>query len=978
MIYTGKSTVYNKHPSRFWCRDLEAFRKFRTKLHFFSTSVSVFHLPRMFSWFPLDDLYQQYIGKVKHAIFHAQKAGRRRVVVATEENVIASLDLRRGELFWRHVLGENDSVDQIDIALGKYVITLSSGSILRTWNLPDGQMVWESFLQVSASSMSLFFVPASIEVGTDQQIFVSAGGCLHAVSSIDGEVIWKREFTDSLEIQKLFQTPYGDITAIGFSSSSQIDIYQLSAKNGDILVHKSASFPGGFSREASFVSGDVFVTLDATRYILVLVNLNGGEIRFHQTHISDLAEGYSGTAAILPQKFTGMFALELDSLIMLMKVESGRDLEIIEKIPHPASISDSLFLANGQQAFAMVKHEETNNILKESINLDSQRGSVQKVFLNNYVKTDKSHGFRALVVMEDHSLLLVQQGEIVWSREDGLASIIASTTSELPVEKGVSVAKVEHSIFEWIKGHLLKVKGTLMLANAEDLAAIQRMRLKSFEKTKMTRDHNGFRKLLVVLTRAGKVLALHTGDGRIVWSLLLSPLHSSDSCQHLIPVDIYQWQVPHHHAMDENPSVLVISRCGLHSDAPGVISIVDSYSGKVFSSSKLSHSVLQVMPLPLTDSTEQRLHIIIDDNKKAHLYPRTPESINIFRPELPNTYWYSVEAVKGAIKGYSFRGNCIDTDEDDYCFDTRELWSIIFPSDSEKITGATTRKYNEVRFIIVHIQNMLFVATVSPRAAGNIGSATPEEAYLVVYLIDAVTGRIIHRVTHLGAQGPIHAVVSENWVVYHYFNLRAHKYEMSVVEVNDQSRQDNKSIWKLLLGKHNLTSPVSAFSQPEVTVKSQSYFFTHSVKTMAVTSTAKGITSKQLLIGTIGDQVLALDKRYLDPRRTPDPSPSEREEGIIPLTDSLPIIPQSYVTHSLQVEGLRGIATMPAKLESTSLVFAYGVDLFFTRVAPSRTYDSLTEDFSYALLLITIVVLVASIFVTWALSEKKELEEKWR
>lgn len=271
-------------------------------------------------------------------------------------------------------------------------------------------------------------------------------------------------FVCRLEIQKIFQTPDGDITAIGFSSSSQIDIYQLSARNGDVLFHKSTSFPSGFSREASFVSGDVFVTLDVTRSILVLVNLNGGEIRFHQTHISDLAEGYSGTAAILPHKLTGMFALELDSLIMLMKVENGRDLEIIEKIPHPASISDSLFLANGQQAFAMVKHQESKvhltvkldtdfkrDVLKESINLDSQRGSVQKVFLNNYVKTDKSHGFRALVVMEDHSLLLVQQGEIVWRREDGLASIIASTTSELPVEKGVSVAKVEHSIFEWIK-----------------------------------------------------------------------------------------------------------------------------------------------------------------------------------------------------------------------------------------------------------------------------------------------------------------------------------------------------------------------------------------------------------------------------------------------------------------------------------------------------------------------------------------------
>ena len=87
---------------------------------------------------------------------------------------------------------------------------------------------------------------------------------------------------------------------------------------------------------------------------------------------------------------------------------------------------------------------------------------------------------------------------------------------------------------------------------------------------------------------------------------------------------------------------------------------------------------------------------------------------------------------------------------------------------------------------------------------------------------------------------------------------------------------------------------------------------------------------------------------------------------------------QSYVTHALQVEGLRGIVTTPAKLESTTLVFSYGVDLFFTRIAPSRTYDSLTEDFSYALLLLTIVALVAALLVTWALSEKKELREKWR
>ena len=39
-------------------------------------------------------------------------------------------------------------------------------------------------------------------------------------------------------------------------------------------------------------------------------------------------------------------------------------------------------------------------------------------------------------------------------------------------------------------------------------------------------------------------------------------------------------------------------------------------------------------------------------------------------------------------------------------------------------------------------------------------------------------------------------------------------------------------------------------------------------------------------------QVLALDKRFLDPRRSVNPTQAEKEEGIIPLTDSLPIIPQ--------------------------------------------------------------------------------------
>lgn len=42
------------------------------------------------------------------------------------------------------------------------VISLSSsGSILRAWNLPDGQMVWESSLQGSKESNSILNIPVS-------------------------------------------------------------------------------------------------------------------------------------------------------------------------------------------------------------------------------------------------------------------------------------------------------------------------------------------------------------------------------------------------------------------------------------------------------------------------------------------------------------------------------------------------------------------------------------------------------------------------------------------------------------------------------------------------------------------------------------------------------------------------------------------------------------------------------------------------
>ena len=242
-------------------------------------------------------------------------------------------------------------------------------------------------------------------------------------------------------------------------------MYQLNAKNGELLNNDHKTLACDTFGELLSVSGDKFVVLDKTRSKILTLNIKNGGISYKQKPISDLIKDSSGQAVILPLRLPELFALRINSHVLLIKVTNEGELVLVDKIDNAAAVSDALSISEGQHAFAFVQHEDSKihlfvkdvndwngDLLKERVVIDHQRGNIDKIFINNYVRTDRSYGFRALMVMEDHSLLLVQQGEIVWSREDGLASVVDVTASELPVEKeGVSVAKVEQNLFEWLK-----------------------------------------------------------------------------------------------------------------------------------------------------------------------------------------------------------------------------------------------------------------------------------------------------------------------------------------------------------------------------------------------------------------------------------------------------------------------------------------------------------------------------------------------
>jgi len=132
-------------------------------------------------------------------------------------------------------------------------------------------------------------------------------------------------------------------------------------------------------------------------------------------------------------------------------------------------------------------------------------------------------------------------------------------------------------------------------------------------------------------------------------------------------------------------------------------------------------------------------------------------------------------------------------------------------------------------------------------------------------------------------------------------------------------------------------------------------------------------------VANANGKIQSFSRRLLNPRRPVDrkPTSQESEEFLIQYDPLLPDDSRKVLSHNYDVAHARSIITAPALLESTSLVFVYGLDLFLTRVAPSNTFDVLNESFNKVQLVLTVMGLAAAILVTRPMVMRKNLREKW-
>lgn len=227
------------------------------------------------------------------------------------------------------------------------------------------------------------------------------------------------------------------------------------------------------------------------------------------------------------------------------------------------------------------------------------------------------------------------------------------------------------------------------------------------------------------------------------------------------------------------------------------------------------------------------------------------------------------------------------------------------------------------------------------------------------HVLDAVTGSILASSSHTDVDTslPISSTLSENWFAYSFATsstTTTKGHQLVIGELYESALPNDRGVFGT---QHNY----SAVQQPQTPhVVMQTYNIPEPISHMAVTQTRQGITSRQLLaVLAESGSVVGIPRQVIDPRRPVgrDATTQEQMEGLMRYAPTIDFDPKWYLNHARELLGIERVTTSPAVLESTSLVFAYGLDVFGTRVAPSFAFDVLGKDFNKGQMLATVLAL---------------------
>ncbi|KAG2424507.1 hypothetical protein HXX76_014388 [Chlamydomonas incerta] len=938
------------------------------------------------------DWYKQHIGIVSSAQFHPSKP---RVCVTTEQSVVACLNLRDGSIAWRKPLQALGAAPSVAYVESLNSLVTASGGYLHAFDL-EGGLKWQRKLPTQTAALVAEVQGKATEKVSGAILAVQAGA-VQVLDAADASQLSKPHQLKGLAKDNVV-TANGYLVAYNTGSKSVLLASAASFVAGDAAAEVAVEAPLGLS--ASAAGGPAgFAAISDDGSSLCVLQLGGtGDAAFSCQRLDALVPDLSATSPLgrkLIATSAGFVLVGGDAGAAVLAAGDGqlkllRFFAAATAASAEATVGDDAAVGlvegpSGDKLRLLVVSVSSGEVLQEedfpaaALRRAAHGAPLQPslVALGAFRKKDKSWGVRALVVFRCGLTALLQQGVVVWSRDESLATIGQTLFVDLPANgtalKGDAGAKAD--INTRIRYQVLGAKVQLKLNTPAEAAELLELRGLLSDKNTPTRDVNGFRKLLLALTGTGALTALHNGDGRVLWSRTFPP--------DAVPMRLLQWRS--YHDITHAPEVLL-----LREAHPGAyVAAINAHTGEELWKQPLPHGVSRVVPVPaplIEGSAVQSVYLLVDHTPApgavpvVTLLPDTQASQAHFASSQRSPYLFWEGSQPGTLQGFSLEAGAAGAG-----IAARLAWQVALPDSvlalatrdptepiqsSVKVLSDRTIKYKYLN------PNLLFVATGLANGAALDGD---DSTAVTAHLVDTVTGRVLYSQSHAGARGPVTAVVSENLVLYHFRDVESGRFVACAMELYDATPGREFSVLDYLFNP-NSTQPVSSLTPTPIEAVSQSYFSRIVPTGLAVTRTEQGITAKQLLVITNTDQVYALDRRWVDPRRPKKQklTQDEMEEGLTPYQDTLPFSPLSFATLDKQVLGLRGVAVEPTRLESTCLMFVHGVDLFYTRLAPAKGFDSLEDDFNYALLIAALVALSVGAVVMNYMTKQAQLAWKWK
>ncbi|KAI9676046.1 MAG: hypothetical protein M1817_000789 [Caeruleum heppii] len=942
--------------------------------------------------------------------FHRPHANSKAALLYTlsEKKLVGAVNPKDGSIVWRHRLADN--VTAIDSFLragqGENSVISAVGNELKAFDALDGKLVWANqFSDGLVRDLEVIEIAEGEERKGPKDVLVLLGeekhGIVRRLNGQTGDVVWEHT-DDSGDVPFQVSASAANVYYISLHPSSkkaykikvtsldpltgkQSGQYNL-ATDADITSPNDVLFVGANSASPIIVWADkasevLKVNIIGSKHISSLP-IEGGKANIrkmtvHAPHLTnarphflvqyqaakthwaevyhiDLAVSTVSKAYSLPKMAGhGVFSTSTQDANVYFTRNTKSEVIIVSSASHGVLARWPVVPTRSGSAINATDEDITLHAVSEVI-----------------ARSSSNFAVRTALTSSTGDWSLIRNGEPSWVRPEELAGIVAAEWVDLGEEEDLARELETEGHQNVLAAYVHRVR-----RHAKDLRHmpgwLQSLPLKVFnafrgnepgtsQQTGLHQDTFGFRKLIIAATEHGRLYGLDTANqGRIVWSTkVFQALHGE------------MWDVK---------GMLIHQRLGFISirGAHGDYTIVNIKTGQIKDSLPPGSFPLRV----------EATAMVASDNGTSLL--------DIYEGGDPGEI-PSSQVIKGdptlvvRAKGDVVRGLRFVKDGDTQKPVT--VWQFN-PDPGFKISALTTRPRHDpvasigrvlgdrsVRYKYLN-PNLALITTI------NEGTRAAQ-----LHLLDAVSGEGIHSVTHEGIDPstPIATAMTENWFVYSYWGEPVNQTaqpssakgpHLVVSEVYESDMPNDRGGLGPDTDYSSLdpSSPDRKPASPHVI--SQAFLIPQRISQMAISETRQGITSRNVLASLPdSDSIVAIPKSILEARRPVDrdPTAAEAEEGLLRYHPVLELHPAWMITHKRQVVGVRKIITCPALLESTSLVFAWGNDVFGTRVAPSMAFDILGKGFNRIQLVLTVLALAVGVAFLGPLVTRRQINARWQ